>query len=154
MELLVIVAIVSILALLTYPNYVRTKVQVHRSDAQSEIMATEAIVERYLVENNKQNIDSSDMALSQFSNYDPSSSTPVLTDEGYYRITIIPDSTGYKIIGTATVDNTLTSCDSSANSKIKQCGDNLCRKIVLDHGVRKSEDNLGAVANENTTQCW
>lgn len=154
MELLVVVAIVAILSSIGYSTYSRTKMESRRADAKSSLISTEAAIERYLTENNKKTFDSTDLALSQFEYFDASSSTPILSKEGYYRITITPDSTGYIITATATVDNTLTSCSDSANAKLKQCQDLLCRKIIIDHGDRVSRNSAGDLANEATTLCW
>lgn len=65
MELIIVIAIIAILASVGYPNYVRLKQETRRADGQTSVVATEGIVERYLAENNKANIDSTDMTGNQ-----------------------------------------------------------------------------------------
>lgn len=154
MELIIVVAIVAVLVSVGYPSYTRAKLEARRADAQVAVVAVEGMIERYLVENNKANFDDDDLALAQFTNYDTSSVTPVFSNEEYYRITIDPDSTGYKITATATVDGGLTDCDVVANAKSGQCADVVCREIALDHGERVSADDNGVDANAATTTCW
>jgi type IV pilus assembly protein PilE len=154
MELLVVVAIVGILATLGYSSYSRLKTESRRDDARSALISTEAIIERYLAENNKDNLTSSDLDLTQFENYKSSSSTPILSNGNYYRITIDTGSSGYTISATATVDDTLTSCSSSANASKGQCSDTACRVIYIENGEHKSRNSAGTVANAATTTCW
>lgn len=153
-ELIVAIAIIAILAVLGNSTYTRAKIESKRSDAQTSVTSTEAVVERYLVENNKDNFDSADLTMTQFENYDSTSTTPVLSKGGYYRITITPDSTGYTVSGTATIDNTLTSCSTSGNENKGQCADTNCRVILIKYGARGSIDSTGTVANATTTKCW
>lgn len=154
MELIIVVAIIAILASVGYPNYVRLKQETRRADAQAAVVATEGIVERYLAENDKPNIGSSDMALAQFANFSTSSGTPQLSNSGYYRITIVPDSTGYAVNATATVTGGLTDCTISGNTTVEQCADTACRVISIYHGQKQSTNSLGTVANETATTCW
>ncbi len=154
MELLVVVAIIAVLALVGYSTFNRSKIEGRRLDASASLIATEAAIERYLTENNKKTFDSADLAIAQFANYAAGSVTPVLSKESYYRTTITTDSTGYIITATATVDNTLTSCDSSSNANLNQCKDLLCRKIIIDHGAKVSTNSAGVAANAATTLCW
>lgn len=154
MELIIVVAIIAILASVGYPNYVRLKQETRRADGQTSVVATEGIVERYLAENNKANIDSSDMALAQFSNYSTSSGTPQLSNDGYYRITIVPDGTGYAVNATATVTGGLSDCTISGNASVEQCADTACRVISIYHGQKQSTNSTGTVANATTTTCW
>lgn len=151
MELIVVVAIIAILAGVGYPSYIKLQQQARRADAHSSILATAAIVERYLAENNKANIDSGDMALSQFENFSVSSGTPALSSGEYYVITIVPDSTGYSVNATATAAGALNDCGSNTT---KQCGDTQCRIISLDHGAKESTNSSGGVANAASTICW
>lgn len=154
MELLIVVAIVAIIATVAYPNYLRTKQETRRADAHAAIINTEGIVQRYLAENNKANIDSADMDLAQFENYNSDSSSPQLSSDSYYTITIEPDSTGYTINATATVTGGLTDCNSSENAQFAQCADTACRVISINHGQKQSTNNVGAIADANTTTCW
>lgn len=151
MELIIVVAIIAILATAAYPNYKRLKQESRRADAHTSIIATEGIVERYLTENNKVNLDSSDMALPQFKNYDVSSSTPIISNGGGYIITIVPDSASYTINATATAAGVSGDC---SGSNLGQCADSACRIISLAGGEKQSTNNTGSVANATTTTCW
>lgn len=155
MELVVVIAIIAILATIAFPNYLRIKQETRRGEATSAVIATQGIVERYLVENNKANIDSGDMALSQFSNYDVGSGTPVETASGYYIITIVPDTNFYTINATAVTDGTTTACSLVANPEsFDQCGDTACWVISISDGAKQSTNSTGDVADEATTTCW
>jgi len=151
MELVVVVAIIAVLAIAAYPNYKRLKQESRRSDAQVSVIATQAIVERYLTENNKVNLDNTDMALTQFANYKSSSSTPVISNGGGYIITITPNSTSYTIDATATAAGVRGDCSSS---NLGQCADTACRVISIAAGAKQSTNSTGSVANATTTTCW
>ncbi len=150
-ELIVVVAVIAILSTVAYPNYKRLKQESSRADAQASVIATEGIVQRYLTENNKANLDSSDMALTQFANYSPNSSIPVLSNGGNYIITIIPDSTSYTINATATATGVSGDC---SDSNLGQCADITCRIISIAAGEKQSTNSLGSIANAITTTCW
>lgn len=150
-ELVVTIAIIAVIAAVGYPNYNTMKMESKRADARSALLTDESNIERHLVENNKANIDSSDMALSQFANYAVGSGTPKFSRDGLYRITIVPDSTGYTLSATAVDGNSLTSCNSST---AKQCADTVCREIYIYHGEQRSKNSAGVVANASTTTCW
>ncbi len=155
MELIVVLAIVALLASIAYPNYVRMKQNTRRADAQAAVIATEAIVERYLAENNKANIDSTDLALTQFLNYSPSSTSPVLSKGGYYKISITTSSSTYAIKATAIADGGTTACSAVANAQaLDQCSDSNCWVISKVDGAKQSTNSTGVVANEATTTCW
>lgn len=153
-ELMIVIAIIAVIAVIAYPNYMRLKMESRRADAHSAISTTEAKIERYLAENNKANFDTDDLALTQFADYSEASSTGVLSKDEYYRITIIPDSTGYTVNATATIDNTLTSCNDSANAENKQCRDTLCRQIYIYHTEKRSKDSAEVESDATTTRCW
>lgn len=153
-ELLIVIVIISLLSLIGYSTFNRSKMESRRVDAKSSLIATEAIIERYLTENNNMTFTSADLSVAQFENYSDSSISPILSKENYYRITITPDSTGYSITATATIDNTLTSCNDPDNADLKQCSDTLCRKIIIDHGDKISSNSSGVIANAATTLCW
>lgn len=155
MELIVVIAIIAILATIAIPNYLRIKQETRRGDATSAVIATEGIVERYLSENNKANLDSGDMALSQFSDYAVSSGTPVLSNAGYYLITIVPDTTFYTINATAIADGTTTACSVVSNPEsFDQCADTACWVISISNGEKQSTNSTGVVADAATTTCW
>lgn len=155
MELVVVIAIIAILATIAFPNYLRIKQETRRADATSAVIATQGIVERYLSENNKANIDSGDMALSQFSNYAEGSGTPVITKNGYYLITIVPDTTFYTINATAIADGTTTACTTVSNPEsFDQCADTACWVISISNGAKQSTNSTGGVADAATTTCW
>lgn len=154
MELIIVVAIIAILASVAYPNYIRAKQQARRADAQAALINTEGMVQRYLAENNKANIESDDMDLAQFENYATSSSVPQLSSGSYYVLTIVTDSTGYTINATATVTGGLTDCNISDNAQFAQCADTTCRIISLYHGQKQSTNNTGVVADATATTCW
>jgi len=153
-ELIIVIAIISILVVIAYPSYERSKAEARRSDASGAVIATQGIIERYLVENNKPIFGSSDLSLSRFANYSTSSGTPVFSKNGYYIITIVTDSTGYTINATTTATGALNDCTISGNETLKQCRDTLCRVISMNHGARQSTNSSGVVSNEQTTQCW
>ncbi len=153
-ELIVVIAIIATLTVLVYPSFTRAKLESRRSEAHSGLLALEGIIERYLAENNKANFDTNDLALTQFADYDTASSSAILTKSGYYRLTITPDSTGYTITATATIDNTLTSCDTSGNENSLQCQDTECREIIIDHGEHHSKNSLGVEVDAASTKCW
>ncbi len=150
-EVLTVVAIISIMAIFAYPSFVAMQFETRRADAHSGIIATESLVERYLAENNLPNISSTNIT-DDFTNYSPSSGTAVLTDNGYYRITIVPDSSFYTINATATVSGGLTDCASNAD--YKQCADTTCRVISISDGARQSTNSSGVTVDEDATECW
>jgi type IV pilus assembly protein PilE len=150
-ELIIVVAVLAILATAAYPNYKRMKQEAKRADAHASIIATEGIIERYLTENNKVNLDNDDMDLPQFTNYSASSSTPILSNGGGYIITIIPDSTGYSINATATAAGVSGDCSTS---NLGQCADTACRIISIVDGEKQSTNSTGSVADATTTACW
>src|SRR5688572_25899226 len=114
MEIIIVVAIIAVLVSTGYPHYNRAKLEARRAEAQSAAVALEAVVERYLAENNKAILDSTDISAS-FANYDPASVTPVYTNNGYYRMTLETDSTGHIITATAVAGAGLTSCADAGN---------------------------------------
>lgn len=152
LELMVVIVIISIMAVFAYPSFVTLQYETRRSDAQSGVIATESLVERYLAENNLANLSSANVT-SDFPNYSPSSGTAVLTDNSYYRLTIVPDSSGYTINATATVSGGLSDCTGS-NAEYKQCADTLCRVISISDGAKQSTNSSGVTADESTTECW
>ncbi len=154
MELLIVVAIVAVIVAVGYPNYSRAKEEARRADAHVALVALEGVIERYLVENNKAQFDASDLALSQFTNYSSGAGTPVFSNEGYYRIVISTDSSGYILQATAVAGNGLGTCNNAGNENVGQCGDLKCRSMYIDHGERTSEDDNGVTANAATTTCW
>lgn len=155
MELIVVVAIVALLATVAYPNYIRLKQSTRRADAQSAVVATQAIVERYLSENNKPVIDADDLALDQFANYAAGSGTPVVTSGGYYKISIVPDAGGYAINATAIANDSTTACSAvNSGQAIDQCSDSACWVISIVNGAKQSTNSTGDVANAETTTCW
>ena len=153
-ELIIVIAIVGILVSVGYPSYIRSKMESRRAEATGTLIATQGLVERYLVENNQPTFGSTDLALARFANYSTSSGSPKLTTNGYYVITIVTDSTGYTINATATATGALNDCSSSGNANTKQCRDTLCRVISINHGVRESTDSSGVVADDQSTKCW
>lgn len=156
MELIVVIAIVAILASVAYPNYIRVKMETRRSEAQTAVLTAQGIVERYLSENNKPNIDSGDMALAQFADYDASSISPVITSGGYYVISIVPDSLSYTINATAIASGTTSACTAAPSfpEAYDQCGDLSCWIISIADGQKQSTNNLGVVADATATICW
>lgn len=155
MELIVVIAIVALLASIAYPNYVRLKQTTRRADAQAAVIATQAIVERYLSENNKANIDADDLDLTQFENYSAGSGTPVLSTGSYYKVSIVPETVGYTINATAVADGTTNACSVVANAQaLDQCSDSNCWVISITNGAKTSTNSTGVVANETTTTCW
>lgn len=152
-ELLVVVAIVAVLVTAGYSSYSRIKQESKRSDAHSALIATEAIVERYLAENNKDNLDASDLALSQFAQY--SGSNGVASDEGNYEITIESTSNGYTIAATAIAKGSNNnSCGLAINASTGQCQDTACRVIFIENGEHKSMNSGGTEADATETTCW
>jgi len=150
MELIIVVAIVAVLVSVGYPSYTRTKIESRRADAQISVVSVEAAIERYLLENNQATFESGDLSLSQWADYSTSSGTPVYSNEGYYRITIVPDSSGYTVTATATAAGGLTDCETSGNEDYQQCRDTECRTISIDHGAKVSADD----SSSTTTTCW
>lgn len=155
MELIVVIAIIAILAAVAYPNFLHVKQSTHRSDAHGALLATQALVERYLAENNEANLSSGDMSTTELANYAAGSGTPVITQAGYYLITIVPDSTSYSINATAIANGTTTACSAVANPEsLDQCADTDCWVISITDGQKGSTNSVGSVANASTTTCW
>lgn len=154
MELLIVVAIVAVIVAVGYPNYSRAKQEARRADAHVALIALEGVIERYLVENNKALLDATDLALPRFSNYDAAAVTPEFSNEGYYRLIISTDSSGYILQATAVAGNGIGTCNNAGNEKVGQCGDVKCRNMYIDHGERTSKDENGVTANAATTTCW
>jgi type IV pilus assembly protein PilE len=145
-ELLVVIAIVGILATVGYSNYTRLKTESRRQDAYTAIAKTEAIIERYLVENNEQDV-TSQMLISLFGEgYGGSSSyTAIKSPENYYRIVIEPLGNYYRINAIATVGDAVNSCSQPENSNKGQCPDTKCRVIILENGASISSDAFGVI---------
>lgn len=155
MELIAVLAIISILSTIAYPTYVHVKINARRTDGQGAVVATEGMIERYLAENNKANIDSGDMALAQFSNYAAGSGSPVISKGGYYKISIVPDSSGYAVNATAIASGTTNACSAVANVEaLDECSDTDCWIISIKDGQKQSTNSVGTVANASTTTCW
>lgn len=152
LELVVVISIISLLAVVAYPSFITFQYETRRADAYSALTDTEGMIERYLVENNLANI-SSDNVAADFPDYSAASSTPVLSENDYYRITIEPDSTGYTLNATATVSGGLSECTGD-NAEYHQCADTNCRVISINHGLKESTNSNGVTADEDTTECW
>lgn len=154
LEILSVIAIVGVLAAVSYPTYNRMQIESRRAEAQAAVVGLDALIAQYLTENNKYTFDADDLALAQFTAYDVTSVTPVLTKNELYRLTIVPDVGGYRVVATATVTGSLTDCTEPENEEIAQCPDTLCREIAMYNGVKESTDSLGVDADASTTQCW
>lgn len=153
MELIVVIAIVAILATIAYPTYINTKLETRRAEAQTAVIVTQGIVERYLAENNKANIDDDDFLIPELSTYGPGG-TPFLTPNGLYVITVVPDSTSYSINAVAVRNGTTDTCNSVTFGSADQCADSRCWIISMTDGQKTSTDNDGDVADASTTTCW
>lgn len=155
MELIVVMVVIALLAVIAYPNFVRMKLSTRRADAQASVNATYSIVERYLAENNKANITSSDLDLDQFSSYKASSTSPIISNAGYYKVTIVPETDGYSVNAIAIADGTTSACSTVSNAEtLDQCADSTCWTISIVNGAKQSTNSTGVVADANTTSCW
>lgn len=141
MEVLTVLIMISILVAVGYPNFTRLRMEARRADAHASVIAAQGIVQRFLAENNQSNITSSDLNLDMFEDYKTSTGNPIYSNDGYYKITIETDSSGYIVRATAV-------------STENQYADTLCREIYIEYGEKKSKNSTGTVANAAATKCW
>ena len=101
-ELLIAVAIVSIIAAVAYPSYTDSVVRSNRSEAQRELLRLANLQEQYFIDNRAYTTDMTDLGLT---------ADPYLTESGNYSI----DATvaGVTFVLTATAKGAQATKDSS-----------------------------------------
>ena len=89
-EMMITVAIISILAGIAYPSYVSYVTQANRSEALEALMRIANLQEQYYLDNKAYTKDLTKLGLS---------TSPYITDHGYYSLASIA-ATDYKITAT------------------------------------------------------
>jgi type IV pilus assembly protein PilE len=150
-EVVVTIAILALLAGISYSSYNNARLQTRRNDAKEAVLNTQAMVERYLVLNNLAASGLTTAVITaQFATYLSASGTPVYSKNSLYKITLATSGSGYIISATA-VDNG-AACNP-ANLQ-QQCQDLTCRQIAIDNNSKVSYNSTGVLANATTTTCW
>ena len=126
LEILLVLAIISILALIAYPPFTYLFLKAHRKDALLGLIQTQMAFERCYEENKAYDIPCH--YLPQF---------PQKSPQGYYQISLASISPHEFTITAASINN--------------QSKDKSCAKFFIDQINRKrAEDNLGL----EQSSCW
>ena len=131
-ELVIVIAVVSILALAALPSYQSSVRKSYRSDAMTALMDLAVREERFFVNNKTYTATLSDVSAS------------ATTPGGHYAITVAALS-GKTITDSFVLTATAVSSDDQFN-------DILCRSWTLDSTGRKGAKD--ADANSTTDVCW
>lgn len=125
-EMLIVIAIVSILAGIAYPSYMQYVLKSKRTEAQSALIDIANRQEMYYLDHHQYATNlATDLGLS---------ANPFITENGYYRI----ETSSAR----ATADFTLTAIAIST-----QAADSECASLSVDHNSTKSS----SAGNE---ACW
>lgn len=131
-ELMIVVAIISILVTIALPTYRTIQMEGRRDEAFIAVTSLQGIIERYLIENNQNTLQAADLnAGALFNEYAAGRDTK----SGYYRITVT--TTGS--VGTGGYTITATAQDIQAD-------DLECATISL------SQD--GTKSSTSSNNCW
>lgn len=129
-ELMIVVAIIGILAAISYPSYQRYVLESNRTDAYAALMACAQAQERWFTKANKYS----------------SSLCTGSSSSGYYTITIDQSAC-------STALNCFTAV-ATATSQGGQNQDDDCEKISLNHLGQKKSSKLDDTDTTATGDCW
>jgi len=127
LELLMVITIISVLAAIGYPNYIKFKYETRRSDAKAMIMHIQSTIQNFLIANNTPVLQATDLTTLSF---------PAKSKSGYYNVSVSISSPNYTITATAIED---------------QLNDTNCRNIIMTNDGVTSSQNSSAAAS---TGCW
>jgi type IV pilus assembly protein PilE len=127
MELLVTVAIVTVVTSIALPSYKNHVIRSHRGDAMAALLRVANAQEKFYLQNNTYTDDLADLNIDG-------------TDHGYYDLAI-----------TAADVNGFTATAETANGGPQE-DDDACNRYQIDStGARSASDGGGG---DNTTYCW
>ncbi len=129
MELLVTVAIISIVVAIAYPNYIRQTERARRTDATTALLNVAAAEEKFFLQNNAYTTDLGDDGLKIKST----------SENGYYSLSVaLPAGGGFVATAAAVPD-------------AGQHNDKQCKTFTIDHtGAKSAKDSAGAASDV----CW
>jgi type IV pilus assembly protein PilE len=140
LELMIVVAIVTILATIAYPSYMQQVRQSRRTEARTAIMDMTSREERYFSTNG-----ASYTAAAAGVGYN---ALPVVVGSGYYTLSVCSPACAPSAIAT-TPSYTVTATPVAGQS---QALDTTCQSFSVDStGKQFAFDNAG---NNTTTTCW
>ncbi len=141
-EVLITVAIISILAAIALPNYDRYISKSNRVDATTEIMKLAAAQERYYLQNNTY---ATEAQLAGFI----TGGTTLETQNGYYGVVVAGDE-GNTTAADYQKGYVLTVSPPSGSRQYRK--DTNCRDIIIDEAGQRSSNN--AAGTDSTDECW
>jgi len=150
-ELMIVVAIVGILAAVSYPSYNDYVVKTNRVDAKTALMRFSQLQESYFVQNLSYAKDLTTGAGGL------GIGASVTSEEGLYSISM----TAFQSDGTtactgvpasACVNYTITAAPVSGG---RQDGDDICDAFTITHlGVRQAKTSTGSLSVAQGKECW
>lgn len=132
-ELMVVVAIIAVLVAIAYPAYSRYGYRARRVDGQELLLKIANAEERFYSTNNKYTSSMTDLGYS---------SSPVISEKGYYSVSVALDDTGGTSQGF-----TATAAGQGVQSQ-DACGD-----LSIDNTGKKLPDPTDTAHNSNGS-CW
>ena len=126
-ELMIVVAIISLLSMIALPSFMQNIRKSKRTDAHTALTRTAFNIERAAASGNTYNVG-----------YDPLQLKPsgddFISDDGYYVVTVDTSSTAYTITATAAAGSS-------------QADDEGCTVLTIDSLGRRTPDPA-------TSRCW
>jgi type IV pilus assembly protein PilE len=137
-ELMITVAIVSILASIVYPSYRNQVLRSHRVEAKNALLQVQVAQEKFFLQNSRYagNAACAATELTAASNAG-GLGVSATTTNGYYTIVLCsPSTTTYNVTATAAG---------------AQASDSTCKKFIIDNtGAQSSQNSAGSAS----TGCW
>ena len=125
MELMIVVAIISLLAGISYPAYTKYVLQAKRGDAKAGLLKLQLAQEKY------KSYNVSYGTLAQLATNDSSITDPMASTDGHYAITILtPTSSGYSL------------------KAVPSHTDGDCTALLID------QDNAKTATGADSNHCW
>lgn len=143
-ELMVVIAVITILAMVAYPAYTNQLIKVRRNDARVALLALAQAQERYFTIEGHYASALNDSSLKH--NLDDATSTSIPTD--YYTITI--EMRNAENSASCTGDCAGYRATATPNSSTTQANDANCKTMILSHIGQKS----GTADSGKTVECW
>lgn len=138
-ELMITVAIVGILAAISYPSYQESVYRSRRAEAKSMLVEATARQERFFSQNNQYSANTNGLGYPAVSG----NNNLANSENSYYQITV----------ATATVTCPIATCFSMTATAVNgQLNDTKCRTLTLNSLGQKTATNSAAAAV--TTGCW